>query len=94
MGQVLCKSQSKIQWSAETIRRRGVRAVVAMLRLNKQLHELRREQHRRLEETKKLADLLRTLGESLRAVHKLECRNGASRKAIRNTPLADDRIHS
>lgn len=94
MLRLLGRSKPKAQWCAETIRRRGVRAVVAMLRLKNEHEQLRREHHRHIEETVSHMTLLRALRESLRAARKLEGRNGASKEEIRNTWLTSDRPHS
>lgn len=65
----------KVQWSDETIRLRGVRAIVAAMRLGKECRELRRENSRCLQETITCADevnLLGALNRSLREALKGE----------------------
>lgn len=66
MGKLRPNPKRKGRWSQETIRRRGVRAVVAAMRLNKECQQLRREHACHLEET----IILRRYVEKIRAVNK------------------------
>ena len=71
MAKVRPKPTGKVRWSDETIRRRGVRAVVAALRLKKECELLRREHaiylgevmigRRQLEDARTLNKFLREL---------------------------------
>lgn len=75
MPKVSGESKLKRTWSEETIRRRGVRAVVAALRLSKEYRQLSRERACHLEEAKILRrylDQVRSLNKTLRELLKRE----------------------
>jgi len=71
MAKLPSKPKPKVRWSEETIRRRGVRAVVAALRLSKEYQQLSREHACHLEETKILKQYLKQLGSLNRSLRKL-----------------------
>jgi len=67
--------EQNVQWTDEIIRQRGVRAVVAAMRLKKQCQELPREHRRYLEEIVHSADdlnIVNALHQSVRRLYKVE----------------------
>jgi hypothetical protein len=59
MPKVSGKPKAKRRWSGETIRRRGVRAVVDAMRLSKQCQQLSREHACHMEEIRIISQYLR-----------------------------------
>jgi len=75
MAKLHSKPKPKVQWSEETIRRRGVRAVVAALRLSKEYQQLSRERACHIEEArilKRYLERVRSLNRTLRELLKRE----------------------
>jgi hypothetical protein len=71
--------KAKRKWSQETIRRRGVRAVVAGLRLKKEHQELASDHAGHIKETRSLEASLKHLASRNDALRKaIKQRNGAS----------------
>jgi hypothetical protein len=87
MAKLPSKPKPKVRWSEETIRQRGVRAVVAAMRLNKEHRRLRLENACYVEETR----VLRKYLEQLRAV------NSAVRELLKqrkNSSARDTKNHN
>jgi hypothetical protein len=77
MAKLHSKPKPKVQWSEEEIRQRGVRAVVAALRLSKEYRQLSLERACHIEEARILRRYLnqiRSLNTTLREL--LKQRNG------------------
>jgi hypothetical protein len=88
MAKLHSKPKPKGRWSEETIRRRGVRAVVAALRLNKEYQQLSLEHACHLEETRLLKKYLKQIGSlnrSLRNLVKMQNKQSASNSGNGNS---------
>jgi len=85
MAKLHPKPKPKERWSEETIRQRGVRAVVAAMRLNKEHRRLSLEHACHVEETRvlrKYLQQLRTLNKSVREL--LKQRNDSRARYTKN----------
>src|SRR5690242_6402213 len=86
-----------LAWSDEEMRQRGVRAVVAAMRLSKQHRELSLEHACYVEEARILTEYLkelRSLNNAVRELLKHRNEHRASRTKLRNPWLANGASHS
>jgi len=86
------KPKSGVQWSEEELRQRGVRAVVAAMRLNKEHRRLRLDWACCCEQTRILREYieqLRSLNEAARGLIKRRENSGTRNAKIRNTWIND-----
>src|SRR5689334_4049136 len=97
MAKLHPKPKPKLNWSEEELRQRGVRAVVAAMRLNKEHRRLMLEYACCCEQTRILREYLqqiRSLNEAARELVKRRNRRRAPKTKIRNTWIYNGDSHS
>jgi hypothetical protein len=97
MAKLHPRPKPKLSWSEEELRQRGVRAVVAAMRLNKEHRRLSLENACCCEQTRILREYvkqLKSLNEAARELIKRRHGQRAARPKIRNTWMNNGDFHS